>query len=193
MNGVLLALLAIFSGLSVNLVFQTGLGIRKFAGGREPDRFFMLVQMGIILAAVLPLWFVFSKISAVFSPGFFLYLLAFPASSFVYYALEHLFRRFVLKDNGGPGEGFCDGFAAAALFICLGVAGTFVEAAVLSLGFTAGIMLAFLILGEIRRRSMLEAVPKYLRGGPLVLVSLGLLSLICSSAASLFYVLLGVQ
>jgi Na+-translocating ferredoxin:NAD+ oxidoreductase RnfA subunit len=79
----------------------------------------------------------------------------------------------------------------SALFLILGLAGGFAEAAMLSFGFSAGAALAVLIVGEIRRRSSMEAVPRCLRGGPLVLVTMGLLSLVCISAAMVFYAVLG--
>jgi electron transport complex protein RnfA len=79
----------------------------------------------------------------------------------------------------------------AALFVTLSIAGGLAEAIVLSFGFTSGIALALAIAGEIRRRSEMEAVPRFLRGGPLVLVTLGLLSLVFTSAALMFFEVLG--
>ena len=79
----------------------------------------------------------------------------------------------------------------AALFVILGIAGSFAQAAMLSFGFAAGSSLAVIITGEIRRRSAVEAVPEYLRGGPLVLAAAGLLSLVFISVATVFYAVLG--
>jgi electron transport complex protein RnfA len=191
MSGVSLALLAIFSGLSMNLVFQFGLGIREITHEDSPRWKPVFIKQAVVFIVVILLWLVFSKISAFLPAGFLVYLLLFPASALGYYSLEYLVYRFLLK--GKAGGGFCDGFASAALVLCFTIAGTFTEALVLSGGFVFGVMLAILILGEIRRRSMLEAVPKYLRGSPLVLVSMGLLSLIFSSAAYIFYSLLGAK
>jgi hypothetical protein len=81
----------------------------------------------------------------------------------------------------------------AALFIILGLAGSFAEAVMLSFGFSASTALAVLIIGEIRRRSAMEAVPDWLRGDPLILVAMGLLSLVFISAALVFYAVLGVN
>jgi electron transport complex protein RnfA len=80
-----------------------------------------------------------------------------------------------------------DGLGAAALFITMNAASRFVEAAVLSAGFSLGLLLSLLILREIRRRSRMEAVPRFLRGSPLVLVSMGLLSLVSGALAVIFF------
>ena len=74
----------------------------------------------------------------------------------------------------------------------LNVARNFVDATALSLGFALGIALAVAIISEIRRRSAMEAVPVPLRGGPLALIAMGLLSLIFSSTALMFYEILRV-
>jgi electron transport complex protein RnfA len=57
------------------------------------------------------------------------------------------------------------------------------DAALLSFFFAAGCLLSVSILGEIRRRSALEWVPRYIRGSPLALISMGLLSIIFASGA----------
>jgi electron transport complex protein RnfA len=80
-----------------------------------------------------------------------------------------------------------DGLVPLALLLTLNVGITLAEAAVLAFGFALGILLAALILNEIRRRSALEAVPHFLRGTPLTLISMGLLSLIFSSASVMFF------
>jgi Na+-translocating ferredoxin:NAD+ oxidoreductase RnfA subunit len=50
-----------------------------------------------------------------------------------------------------------------------------------------GIGVVLIITGEIRRRSVMEAVPPLFRNGPLALIAMGLLSLIFSSAAMMLY------
>jgi electron transport complex protein RnfA len=183
-----LAVLAVFSGLSMNLLLQCGLGMRGAA--REGERPFLLVRIGLVFLSVLILWTFFSY---VFHPGFFEYLLLFPLSALIYAGLERLLFRAVLKQEA-PGfkESYCcDGLTAAALFLTLHLASGFVEAAVLSLGFSLGLLISLLILAEVRRRSRMEAVPRLLRGSPLALISMGLLALIFSSTAFIFYQALG--
>jgi electron transport complex protein RnfA len=190
-----LALFAVFSGLSVNLVLQFGLGMRGVAisqmAGKKPP----LVKLGLLFVSVVLLWVVFSYIVSFLPLGFFTYVFLFPLSSAAYFGFEYLAYRFMVKKNVESDNpiGFRDCLAAAALFITLNVAGGFVEALALCFGFVLGILLVYLILGEIRRRSMLEAVPPFLRGTPITLVSMGLLSLIFSSAALVFFRVLGVE
>ena len=87
---------------------------------------------------------------------------------------------------------FHDGLIGAALFVTLNLSNNLAEAVVLSFGFTAGFLLSLLILGEIQRRSEMEAVPWFLRGRSLALISMGLLSLIFGSAAIILFRALGV-
>jgi electron transport complex protein RnfA len=170
----------------MNVILQCGLGMRQIAV--SPDgRKHQLLKAGIVFVTSLFLWPVFTSVLSGFPLGFFTYILVFPVSSLFYSCLETFLYRVVLKKKAeGGAAGFCDGLAAAALFITLNVASGFVEAAVLCFGFSIGMLLALLILGEIRRRSMMEAAPLFLRGGPLMLVSMGFLSLVFSSAAFIF-------
>jgi electron transport complex protein RnfA len=187
-------LLAVFSSLSLNLVLQCGLGMRGIARFSLNPRRHLLARPLILCLTVLVLWMVFAKLLAPLSPGIFIYLLMFPVSSLVSFALEYLAGRFLFKtpnDDETPLNA-CDGMAAAALFICFNIAGNFIEALALSFGSAFGTALAFLVISEIRRRALLEAVPRFLRGSPLVLVSMGLLSMIFSSAAIMLFALIGV-
>jgi Na+-translocating ferredoxin:NAD+ oxidoreductase RnfA subunit len=109
---------------------------------------------------------------------------------------EYLTRNFILRQNVNlealaVGTPVCGATSGAALFITLNIAGSLSEAAVLSLGFSCGILLAVIIAGEIRRRSQMEKVPQWLRGTPLVIIALGLLSLVCVSGALMLFQVLG--
>jgi electron transport complex protein RnfA len=190
-QGSWLLLLGILSSLSMNLILQCGLGISGVAVDREGRNGPPLLRGGILFITVLFLWSVFSWVFSSFSLGFFEYILLFPLSSMVYSGVEFLLYRLFLKKKPEPSLVFCDGLAAAAFFITLNIASGFIEAAALSFGFALGILLAHIILGEIRRRSMMEGVPRFLRGSPLMLVSMGLLSMIFSSAAIMFFRVLG--
>jgi hypothetical protein len=189
----LLALFAVFAGLSMNLPLQFGLGLRGMVvsqgAGKKPP----LVKLGVLCITVLLLWVFFVRMVFPLPLGLFAYVFLFPLSSLVYCGIEYLAYRFIVKkpvENDGP-VNFCDGLAAAALFITLNVAGEFVEAVALAFGFVLGILLAFVILGEIRRRSTMERVPPFLRGTPLSLFSMGLLSLVFSSAALILFRVIG--
>ena len=207
-----LVLLAVFSGLSMNLVLQFGLGLRElvltehFGSAENANRKGFLAALGILFFSIVFLWLAFSFARSLLPMGFVEYILIFPASSLLFAAFEYLARRFALlktlKETFIFGYGFFTGertggiitggaFSSAALFIALNTAGSFAEAAVLSFGFTAGIAAAAAVVAEIRRRSEIETVPRFLRGGPLALVTMGLLSLVFSSAALMFFEILG--
>jgi electron transport complex protein RnfA len=213
--------LAVFSGLSMNLILQFGIGIRMIVlaenhgNSVEPSKREFLVWVGIHFTSVMLLWLFFLFIQSAFSMAGVEYILLFPLSCIVFTALEYLVNRFVFKktiDTEGP-DIFYSSFAdriltgnakksgafisgsmtSAALFITCGIAGSFAEALMLSLGFSTGIALAILIMREIRKRSEMEAVPTCLKGGPLVLITMGLLSMIFTSAAIMFLNVLAVK
>jgi electron transport complex protein RnfA len=179
-----LAALAVFSSLAVNLLLHCGLGMREAV--REDDKRLALLQAGLVFVSAFSLWAVFSYILFL---GFFAYPLLFPLSVLVYAGLERLLVQGLLKRENAETQaaGSSGSICAAALFLTLHLASGFDEALVLSLGFAVGVLLSRLILAEIRRRSRMEAVPRFLRGSPLTLISMGLLSLIFSSAALIFY------
>jgi len=208
--------LAVFSGLSMNLILRFGIGLQRLAlednsgDSEENAKRVLYIRPGLLFISCLLLWLFFTGLQSVLFLGFFEYILIFPVCSLYFTAIEYLARRLVLKTNR-KGEIvsrnafisdylFIDQLKAdadqsppvgAALFVILGLAGSFAQAAMLSFGFAAGSALAVLIAGEIRRRSAMEAVPDCLRGGPLVLAALGLLSLVFISAATVFYAVLG--
>ena len=196
-----LAMLAVLSGLSMNLVLQFGLGLKELIVGEKPDfskninKKDILAGMGIFFFIIFFLWLFFSFIRSL-PLGMVEYLLLFPAGYLVFLGIEYLSNRFVLLHPVKDIFIFWNIFRSsalvtAALFVTLSIAGGLAEAIVLSFGFTSGIALALAIAGEIRRRSEMEAVPRFLRGGPLVLVTLGLLSLVFTSAALMFFEVLG--
>jgi len=196
-----LVMLAVFSGLSMNLILQFGLALKRVAFETTVGRERLLAGMGILFASIMLLWLIFSFARSVIFLGFLEYMLIFPASSLVFSVFEYLTDHFILKEDW-EGAGRKDAFflnnalsggalIGAALFITLNVANGFLEAMVLSLGFSSSTALVFVIVGEIRRRSGMEAVPRWLRGGPLALIAMGLLSLIFSSGALMLFGVLG--
>jgi electron transport complex protein RnfA len=211
-----LAALAVFSGLSLNLLLQFGLGI---GGIIEPEKHAAACGEGtrpasfrwlILFVSTFVLWLFFTYALTPPAFGFLESFLLFPAAMLVSAALEVAFAHFgaakrlprkergrfnpwKLAESGGAGISCAaDGLAPASLFLTLRLAASPVDALVLSLGFSLGCLAAALILREINRRSSLEAVPGTFRGAPLTLISMGLLSLIFSSVSSLFLRVLGV-
>ena len=195
MRGMQLLLLLICSGFSMNIVLQCGLGIKGAAESKNPPGISTLIRMGIIFFSVILLWLFFSRIVYSMIPNIFIYVLLFPVSSVVYEALEYLIFRYMYKEdpNGEYIVSFPGGITAVCVFICVNLADNFLEAAVLSFGFTAGIFLVYLIIREVRRRAALEAVPRFLRGKPLVLITMGMLSLVFSVLSILLFRMAGAQ
>jgi electron transport complex protein RnfA len=187
-------LFAVVSGLSMNLVLQCGLGIRSITIAKQSGTRRFLVSLAVMFLSNSILWVVFTYVLSIFSLGFYTCILIFPASSLVSFGLEHLARRFIPR-CGGEGNSFRDhfhnGLTAAALFITLQTASGFGGALILSLGFAAGVLVAHVIIGEIRRRAAFEAVPQFLRGRPLTLIAMGLLSLVFSAASIILLRTLG--
>ena len=180
----------IFSAFSMNLVLQCGLGIN--GGAKTPGIKPVLIRLSIIFSVVIILWSVFTAVKSYIFSGIFIYVLLFPVSFMAYKGLEHLVFHNLLKiEKNDRILGFSGGITAAALFICMNISGNIIETIALSFGFTAGTLLVFLVLYEIQKRAALEAVPRFLRGKPLVLISMGLLSLVFSKASTLIFRMIG--
>jgi electron transport complex protein RnfA len=191
-------MLAVFSGLSMNLILQFGLALKRVAFESTIGKERLLGGMGILFAAVVLLWLIFSFARSVLFLGFLEYMLLFPASALAFSVLEYLTSRFLVKEGAGRKESLFlnnalsgGALIGAALFITLNVAGGLLDAIVLALGFSCSTVLVFVVVGEIRRRSEMEAVPRWLRGGPLALIAMGLLSLVFSSGALMLFGVLG--
>ncbi|GHT70417.1 hypothetical protein FACS1894110_21960 [Spirochaetia bacterium] len=202
------AALGVFSSLSLNLALQFGLGMRGISAGRRKNHPVPFLEAGVIFLSVFILWLFFTFVLAPLQLGFFMLFLLFPLSALVCVASEQLLAWFVRRypvpgpaaeDEGPVPDGekrsprlfraisAYDGLVPLALLLTLNVGVTPMEAAVLSLGFALGILLTALILREIRRRSSLEAVPPLLKGDPITLISMGLLSLIFASVGVMFF------
>jgi electron transport complex protein RnfA len=178
----------IFSGLSLNLILQCGFGLRGIAIVRQDGRQ-LLIKLGLLFVTVLLLWLLFSLVISRLGLGLYEYIIIFPVSALAFFCLDYCLFKLVLKKEDTCNSPVCfyDGLAGAAFFITRNIAENFAGAAALSLGFSAGILLSFVIIGEIRRRAVMENVPAFLRGSPLALVAMGLLSLVFTSAAVMLF------
>jgi len=191
--------LAVFSGFSLNLLLQFALGAAGVAGDvvgkTETRRRFPIIQTGILFFSSLSLWFFFTHLVPNFLKGFAEFFLFFPLSALLCMGLELLVKRVfskALPSNKGMLKVYSaftayEGLVPASLIITFLAAKNFTSAIVLSLFFAVGNLVAILILDEIRRRSTLEWVPHHLRGSPLMLISMGLLSLISVSIAGICF------
>jgi electron transport complex protein RnfA len=173
-----------------------GLGIRDI--GIHIDRFirYTFFQWSILFFSVFIFWLFFSYILSPLALGYLEFFLLFPLVTAAGKGFEAIVRYFFpfhpgayIKSSGAElfsAETAYNGLIIAALILTLRLAGSVVEAAVLSLGFSLGGVTSALILRDIHRRSLLERVPYALRGMPLLLISMGLMSLIFSSVSAIF-------
>jgi electron transport complex protein RnfA len=195
-------MLAVFSGLAMNLVLQFGLALKGIAFDASLSREKLLAGAGVLFVTVMFLWLVFSLARSFMFGGLLEYVILFPVSVWVFFCFEYIANRFILKEkqpvplfaNTLSGGTFSGGIlAGAALFVTLDVAAGLPQAIALSLGFSGSAALVFVVVAEIRRRSGMESVPRWLRGGPLALIAMGLLSLVFSSGAMVLFGVLGVR
>jgi len=187
-----MAALAIFSGISLNLLLSFALGAANASGESGKRKAIPFLQILIMFISILFLWFFFRVIMPHQWMGFGEYFLFFPLSALACIALEYLGERFLPKSGSKVYNAMTgyDGLVPVSLLITLGLAGDFPQAFVLVLFFVLGNLAAMLILNEIRRRSTMEKVPVFLRGSPLVLISMGLLSLITGTTAVICFKIL---
>jgi electron transport complex protein RnfA len=150
--------------------------------------------MGILFLSGFFLWMVFYYLLPSLPVAFLEYFLFFPLSALMCLGLEkgisRLFPKAVEGDGLFPAFTAYDGLVPLALIVTYNLALGFAEALVLSFFFALGNLAAVLILGEIHRRSTLEWTPRRLRGNPLMLISMGLLSLIFGIGAGICFTFL---
>ena len=193
MNGVPLLLLLIYSGFTINLVLQCGLGLKGIVEPKEPLDLSYLIKLVILSVSIVLLWFFFCGFLHSLISGIFIYVILFPVCAIVYNGFEYLIFNYILKKElkSDSSINFYGGITAVAVFICINLVNNFIEVIILSFGFTAGIFLLNLIVTEVRKRASLEAVPVFLRGKPLILITMGLLSLVFTTASFLFFRMIG--
>lgn len=193
-----LAALGICASLAMNLLVQFGLGLGFVAeDGRDRSRDSYALPALIFFFSLFFLWLFFTYIVAPLGPGFYWYLLLYPLSAALLRGLEALAARKMPEFLSRLGRPFpvlprCwVEFLVLGLLISLHLALRPLEALVLALSFSLGLGFSLAALREISRRSRFEAVPPFLRGSPLALISLGLLSMIFSFASVMFFNLSG--
>jgi len=171
----------------MNIVLQNAVGVREFASCEDAGIKNTAVKLLIIFIVINILWVFFARILPLIFSGPYCYVLLFPVSVIVYNCAEYLTFKNICKSGAEFKQSSSSGVAAAALFICLDLSNSFLENMVLSFGFTAGIFLVYLILLKIKKRASLETVPRFFRGNPLTIISMGLLSLVFSTASQLIF------
>ena len=187
--------LAISTGLSLNLIIQFGFGIRDIVYIKNFRLRFPLYQCIVLFFTVILIWLCFTYVFYPLGMGFMETLILIPLTILFCWLLEqgifHLFPKW-LSSNRTTVFSAYNGIVFAAGYFTLQIAGTFMDALVMSLGFALGCFVSIAIVHEINKRSSMEAVPAFLRGSPLLLISMGLLSLIFTAAALLCLQIAGV-
>ncbi|MDR0723520.1 MAG: hypothetical protein LBF75_12165 [Treponema sp.] len=183
--------LLVFSGFALNLVLHGALGIGSIVEGEEQSHPIPLFQLGILFVSVFLLWVLGSYGLVFLGFGFLEYALLFPLSALVCMGLERLCARLFPSlvpeyKVFNPATAY-DGLALGSLMMGLHIARTIMEAFILSLGFSLGTLLSLVLLKEIRKRSSLELVPAFMQGRPLMLISLGLLSVLFTALGLIFF------
>ena len=180
--------LLFFAGLSLNLLLAFALGIGELVSRERSPAPLLYYPWGIHFVSTLLVWLFFARIIS-FAGGILDYVLIFPLSVLAGMGLEKLLFRLAprLGTNPGvfaPGSAY-NGLSLVSVLLTLQFALSFFEALILSFTFAAGGLGAFLTIKEIQKRSFLELIPYRLRGTPVLLISLGILSMVCSAAAAL--------
>ncbi|MDR2394225.1 MAG: hypothetical protein LBD93_08750 [Treponema sp.] len=174
--------LLIFSGFTLNLILHSALGIGNITEEQNQSQPIGLFQVGVLFVSVFLLWLLASYGLAFLAFGFLEYALLFPLSALACMGLEAFCTRWfpslVPEYKGFNPVTAYDGLVLCSLMMTLHIARTLMEALILSLGFSLGTLLSMVLLQEIRKRSSLELVPSFMQGRPLMLISMGLLSLL---------------
>jgi electron transport complex protein RnfA len=181
--------LVLFSGLSLNLLLTFSLGLRELVSREREPAFHSYYPWIILFAVTVLLWAALERVLFPL-PEAMRYLVLYPLSALGTLGAEILLFTLFPKLGENPrifkiGSEYSV-FSLGALFFTDVFALSFADALLLSFAFSGGGFLAFLIVKEIQKRSFLEALPYRLRGRPILLIALGLLSLIFSSAAVFF-------
>lgn len=181
--------LLFFAALSLNLITHFGIGIEELRMRERTPVIHLYYPWIVLFVSTVMLWILLARVLVV-SGGIFGFVLISPLAILGCMGLEKLFFDFFSKKlNAGENPGLFaagspyNGLSAAALFLTLRFALSFADALSLAFSFSVGGLLAFLVIKEIQKRSFLEAIPRGLRGTPVLLISMGLLSLIFSAAS----------
>ncbi|MDR2470857.1 MAG: hypothetical protein LBD09_01945 [Treponema sp.] len=180
--------LLFFAGLSLNLLLAFALGLGELISRERSPAPLLYYPWGIHFVSTLLLWVFFARIIS-FAGGIFDHALLFPLSALTGMGLEKLLFRLLPRLGTNPGVfapgSASNGLSLVSLLLTLQFALSFFEALLLSFTFAAGGLAAFLVIKEIQKRSFLELIPYRLRGAPVLLISLGILSMVCSAASAL--------
>jgi electron transport complex protein RnfA len=178
-----------FAALSLNILLNFALGVKELVS-RERSPVINRYYPWLILFLATVLFWVFFALLLRPLGGALYYLLVFPLAVLGSREMEKLLFYFFPSLGENPGVfrigSTYNGLSTGAALLTVHFAFGFWEALVCSFAFSSGGLLAFLIVKEVQKRSFLESIPYGLRGTPILLISMGILSLIFSAAAVLF-------
>jgi electron transport complex protein RnfA len=180
------SIFVIFVGFSLNLVLQFGVGVRDIIVTKKNQRKYSLYQCMVLFFSVIFTWLMFTFVLIPLGFAFLETLLLLPFSIFIPLLLEKSILRLFSESAQSAKSSVLsayNGLIFASNFFVLKTAESFLEALTMTVGFCIGYILSMLIVQEIHKMSLIETVPKALRGIPLMLISLGLVSLGFSAAA----------
>jgi Na+-translocating ferredoxin:NAD+ oxidoreductase RnfA subunit len=180
------ALFAVLAVLALNLVLHTGLGIKEIYQDVNSSFSGSLLRWVSLFAVVFLFWLLWTFVFSPLSFGFFDIIFIFPFCALALHAIDE----YVPKHTGpfhinAHRISLSIPLCVFSLFMTLRLASTVAEAALLSLFFSAGCVLASLILSSILLRMRSEPVSKKVAGIPLAFISNGLLALIFSAGAAI--------
>ncbi len=174
--------LALLSGVALNALLQFGLGIRDLTLVPSRQESGSWLQALAMFGTSFSIWCLITWIITPLALGFLELFFLFPA---VYLANRSMER---LSGTFRPHPSYL-GLNVMAALLALNLAVRLVDALIVTFFFALGHVLVTALLVRIYERSAHEAVPSFLRGMPLLLISLGLLSLLAAQAAAILMTL----
>jgi electron transport complex protein RnfA len=182
--------LLVVSGLFLNLPVQFGLGIKEIWGGRNENISLAFFECLVLFLSIIIQWLLFTYILSPLNLGFFKYFALFPLASALSSGFELLSNLIIPKNPERTYRIFSfpavSGLAPAAVLLLLFLSGSFADALLLSIGFSVGAFFSIILLRAMRIRVSTEKVSALFKGIPLLLISMGLLSLVWMSAAIVY-------
>jgi Na+-transporting NADH:ubiquinone oxidoreductase subunit NqrE len=179
-----IALFTILAVLSLNLVLHTGLGIKEIYQDVNSSFSGSLLRWVSLFAVVFLFWILWTFVLSPLSFGFFDIIFIFPLCALALHAIDEYAQKHASRFHASTISRSIP-LCVFSLFMTLRLASTITEAALLALFFSAGCVLASLILSSILLRMRSEPVSKKVAGIPLTFISNGLLALIFSAAAAI--------
>jgi Na+-transporting NADH:ubiquinone oxidoreductase subunit NqrE len=183
-----IALFAILAAVSLNLVLHTGLGIKEVYQDVHSPFSGSLLRWVSLFVVVFLLWLLWTFVFSPLSLGFFDVIFIFPLCALALYVIDEYVSKYKSLTRFHKNNNVISlsiPLCVFSLFMTLRLASTVAEAALLSLFFSAGCVLASLILNSILLRMMSEPVSKKITGVPLTFISNGLLALIFVAVATI--------